>query len=872
MKLTPPLLAALFWTAVLFAQEPSTEVIIQGSAKVGNLITGTGNTINVTQTILPKSQDYAILREDSTRLKKILDEKNSELSKATGNSALEEYIRKDRDQRAEEYQAACRVLADFKEDVQRLAETFNKIPINSERLRTAKALFDEGKIREADAVLKTQEMEKETDALLLKGERLRHKVAENDSLRIVKSSEWLIKAQITKTRYELTDWFDSTDYYFRRSIECHSGVSNEFDYAFFLQEQNKIDSAMTHYRIASKNCIADGKKGQTWLAAQNNLGNLYRFKNDYLNAEKTLSLVLKNYQNLAITNPKVYEPYVAGAQNNLGVLFREKNDYDRADSMFSSALEIYRRYAKDSPKTYEPEVANVQNNLAQLYRDKNDYPNAEAALLSALGIYRHYAKDDPETYEPQVAGVLNNLAMLYSDLRQDDKCLKMLTDALEIRQGLAKINPQSQEPEVAGILNNLGMQYCYIRKYVEAEAALLSSLSIRQRYAKAAPSYYEPSVAQTLTNIGMLFSDMGRYDSAEVALNSALLIYQRYVENNPQVYEPQIALVNFNLGALYFLMGNYTKAKLSLLSALQIRSKYAAINANAYETDVAQVQTCLGSLYIDENDLENAEAVLVPASEVYERYAKENPQTYLSSLADVRSKLGDLYRFKNEFPNAEKSFLSALEIYVRYAKDNPTVYDLKIATVLTGLGYLYGEEDNFPKAVKSLLAALEIFERYRAIVKNESCEQDITAIQSKLGALFSMTGQYEDAVRYLTIALPAQEKLFEKYPDGYLASLAYTHNNLGFALLKLEKMEDAKLHLEKSQSLKPKNSWVYRNWACYYSMLNDLPESILSLEKAAGFGYDEPEWIEKEPLLGVLRGQKGYSAALEKIRQNAKEK
>lgn len=114
------------------------------------------------------------------------------MANAAGNPSLKEYIRNDRDQRALEYQEALKRLTDFIEDVQRLAETFSKIPLHSERLHFAKALFDDGKIRDAGAVLKTSEMEMETDALLLNQERLRQRVAENDSLLKVKASDCTI--------------------------------------------------------------------------------------------------------------------------------------------------------------------------------------------------------------------------------------------------------------------------------------------------------------------------------------------------------------------------------------------------------------------------------------------------------------------------------------------------------------------------------------------------------------------------------------------------------------------------------------------------------------------------------------------------------
>ena len=139
----------------------------------------------------------------------------------------------------------------FKADVLQLAATFNKIKINSERIQQARKFFEAGEIQKADAVLKTTEMEKETEALLAKQKRERESLAKTDSLLEIKASEWLIKAQTTKTRYELTTWYDSTNYYFLRSIECKAIASNYFNYALFLQNHNQLDSSFVYYQLAA---------------------------------------------------------------------------------------------------------------------------------------------------------------------------------------------------------------------------------------------------------------------------------------------------------------------------------------------------------------------------------------------------------------------------------------------------------------------------------------------------------------------------------------------------------------------------------------------------------------------------------------------
>lgn len=59
----------------------------------------------------------------------------------------------------------------LKENVFRLYETFTRIEINTERLAQAKAHFDQGEFREADAILKAEDMTRDLDHLIERDQR-----------------------------------------------------------------------------------------------------------------------------------------------------------------------------------------------------------------------------------------------------------------------------------------------------------------------------------------------------------------------------------------------------------------------------------------------------------------------------------------------------------------------------------------------------------------------------------------------------------------------------------------------------------------------------------------------------------------------------
>ena len=130
----------------------------------------------------------------------------------------------------------------FKRDVLQLAEQFNRIEIDTDRLRRAKEFFDKGEFGEARAVLETEleQLQDEQTRLLVKREEY-----EIETLPKLKtnSDEFLILALSTPSHYANPNWFAATCEYFERSIKSYGNEENVFQYALFLQQHNKFNEA-----------------------------------------------------------------------------------------------------------------------------------------------------------------------------------------------------------------------------------------------------------------------------------------------------------------------------------------------------------------------------------------------------------------------------------------------------------------------------------------------------------------------------------------------------------------------------------------------------------------------------------------------------
>jgi len=70
---------------------------------------------------------------------------------------------------------------------------------------------------------------------------------------------------------------------------------------------------------------------------------------------------------------------------------------------------------------------------------------------------------------------------------------------------------------------------------------------------------------------------------------------------------------------------------------------------------------------------------------------------------------------------------------------------------------------------------------------------------------------------------------------------------------------------ERLARLEPENPIVFYNLACSYSLTEQYDRATQALEKAIELGYNDFEWMAKDPDLKKFRQQKAYRDILKKI-------
>jgi len=468
----------------------------------GSIIIGDGNTVFN----LKEAADYKNLVAQIQALDADFERTRSKFEKYPDDEDFQQDLLRIDEQRSSKQKE----LENLKQEVLKLAEQFARIPLNTERLQKAREHFDKGEFKETRAVLDSEMMGKELDALLRQKEKLQEATAINSRDLEDKANEYLILARLTAINFDLPDRFEKTKTYFEESLRAERNAENAFAYAKFLQEHNQHQEATPLYEEA-----------------------------------------LKIYRSLAQVNPQTYLPDVAITLNNLANLHSAKNEQDQAESGYEEALKIRRSLAEVNPQTYLPDVALTLNNLAALHYTKNEQDQAEAEFEEALKIYRPLAEVNPQAYLPYVAGILNNLGLLHSVKNEQDQAEAEFEEALKIRRSLAEVNPQTYLPDVATTLNNLAALHWAKNEQDQAEAEFEEALKIRRPLAQVNAQTYLPYVAGILNNLGLLHSAKNEQDQAEAEYEEALKIYRSLAQVNPQTYLPDVAMTAINMGIFF---------------------------------------------------------------------------------------------------------------------------------------------------------------------------------------------------------------------------------------------------------------------------------------------------------------------------------
>ncbi len=436
-------------------------------------------------------------------------------------------------------------LEGFRHEVIRLAEQFQEISIDTDRLRTARDHFDHGRFREARAILDAGQLHAEWQELTDQRARLETQLTTNRQLLRSKASEFLILAQLTALDLTDPDRYEKAVRHFETSLEADRHPGNLLAYANFLA---------THYDLAA----AEARYGEILGLAE-----------------------------------EMDPPRTATVLNNLAIVRLNRGAYQQAEGHLREVLEIYRPLLQLDPATFRPLVAKAHNNLSVLYRSTGRLPEAATECLLALKVYEGESGAAPGAFEAETATVLNNLGTIQRQRKDHAASLDYHGRALAIRRRMAEQDPDRHGYELSASLSDLATLYLKTGKYPEAEHHYLESLAILRRLLEKNPRQYRPHLGGLLHNLGILYARSGRPEEADRCSHDALEEARFLVRVDPQAHSDGLASALSARAAFLFDRGEYTASAVYCTEALTYYDPLEAAQPGRYSEVTATTRACL---------------------------------------------------------------------------------------------------------------------------------------------------------------------------------------------------------------------------------------------------------------------------------------
>ena len=304
---------------------------------------------------------FASGNEQYKQLKEDIANANNEIAtlRSINNNAIESVILSKVVERNKKQEKLDELERDLFNQALYIAQIMSHDKPISERKRRAIELFQEGRNREAAAVLNEDEIAADCQRAGEDMERGRllmqsgEKIIENAKEKIRSLiEEYIIRAkslmadQDNPNRLQQACWAyekaiaEATNYLDEKEYVVHL-----FSYAYFLNEERQYNLALEPYTHA-----------------------------------------LKIYRSLNEVNPEAYLPDVAMTLNNLACLQSDLHQYDKAEENYTEALNICRDLAEVNPDAYRIHYAIVLGCISYMYILKREFIKAELCARDGIRV------------------------------------------------------------------------------------------------------------------------------------------------------------------------------------------------------------------------------------------------------------------------------------------------------------------------------------------------------------------------------------------------------------------------------------------------------------------------------------------------------
>jgi non-specific serine/threonine protein kinase len=156
------------------------------------------------------------------------------------------------------------------------------------------------------------------------------------------------------------------------------------------------------------------------------------------------------------------------------------------------------------------------------------------------------------------------------------------------------------------------------------------------------------------------------------------------------------------------------------------------------------------------------------------------------------------------------------------------------------LGRIYHASDDDKKSVEMHSACIRL-------------NPDFYQAYSDIVVAYERLGDTENHEKMFARSLEVIKKHLQRNPDDGRAHMIYA-----ITLVQADKVDEAKTEAAKALELNPNDSLMLYNGTCFYGRLGDKRKAIESLKGAIHAGYQNFEWLARDPDLESIRNEPEY--------------
>lgn len=520
----------------------------------------------------------------------------------------------------------------------------------TDRMKRAMDLFNEGKVREANAILD----EAETDA-----DRMIDSIRLNKQLALQSIEELLLKAKtmMADATLPVEKRVDRTDAIYTKAITlaCEADYGEvEYasllaDYGFFLEKYARYAGAKEHYKTALKIRRRElGDEHPDTAQSFSAMGRVCEAMGDFKEA-------LDYFDDALNINGQIFgENHLntAFSYYDIGHLFEkwgEYGDYATALEYCGKALSVVEQFFGGDSS----DVATILGEMGLIHYRLKDYRRALDYYEKALRIEEYvFGQNHIST-----AASYNNIGLACHNLNDDEKALEYCEKALVIDIRVLGEN----HPSVATVYNGIGEIYKSLGEYERALESCEKALRIKERVL----GENHPDTPVCYTAIGDIYCLLGENEKALASYEKALMIREQILQEN----HPDRIKAYEKIGDFFRSSGENEKALVYYKKALECWKFYGHID------DTLEAYHKIGAVYYDLGFISEQKGELNKARDYWEKTVSNWRQALGPNHHDVLVLKEKIARFQGMTLMNLGQLEEALQYYDKCLKILSVIYD-----------------------------------------------------------------------------------------------------------------------------------------------------------------------------------------------------